>query len=143
MRRPRVAREPFRPGPIDAQRRPWQAEIARHERLTGERRSTKVDRVGNKMSDERYRVLVPQALGSDEFLRVTWHAHRELIVFSHWDGDHCVAALPVRITDIADLASLVAHAAAQGITAPAWPPPAPETLVVPAAGLTIPARLTA
>jgi hypothetical protein len=90
-------------------------------------------------NNERYRVLVPQALGSNEFLRVTWHARRDLIVFSHWDGDHCVAATPVRVTDIGDLASLLSQAAARGITPSAWPPPAASTLVVPAAGLTVPA----
>ena len=95
--------------------------------------------MGNRGNNERYRVLVPQALGSDEFLRVTWHASRELIVFSHWDGDHCVAATPVRITDIEELSSLIAQAATRGTTATAWPPPAANTLVVPATGLTVPA----
>ena len=94
--------------------------------------------VGITEKSERYRVLVPQALGSDEFLRVTWHASRELIVFSHWDGDHCVAATPVRVADIEELASLMAQAAAHGTTASAWPPPAANTLVVPAIGLTVP-----
>ena len=93
---------------------------------------------------ERHRVLVPQALGSGEFLRVTWHATRELIVFSHWDGDRCIAATPVRISDIDELAALVSRAVAQARHRPTWPAPAPETLVVPASGLTIPpARLTA
>ena len=41
---------------------------------------------------ERRRVFVPQALGADEFLRVTWHEQKHLVVFSHWQGDHCVAA---------------------------------------------------
>ena len=89
--------------------------------------------------NERQRVLVPQALGSDEFLRVTWHATRDLIVFSHWDGDHCVAATPVRISDIGELASLISQAATPGTASPAWPPPAPHSLVVPATGLTVPA----
>jgi hypothetical protein len=112
--------------------------------LTGDRFSTNVVSMGIVGKHERRRVLVPQALGSEEFLRVTWHATRELIVFSHWDGDRCVAATPVRITDIAELASLVSHAAAQAGPRPTWPAPAPETLVVPACGLTIPsARLTA
>jgi hypothetical protein len=92
--------------------------------------------VGNSGNNERHRVLVPQALGSDEFLRVTWHATRDLIVFSHWDGDHCVAATPVRVTDIGELASLISQAAAHGSTA--WPPPAANTLVVPATGLAAP-----
>ena len=81
---------------------------------------------------------MPQALGSDEFLRVIWHASRELIVCSHWDGDHCVAATPVRVTDIGDLASLISQAAAHGTRESAWPPPAANTLVVAATGLTVP-----
>ena len=102
--------------------------------------SDECGRMGIKGNDERHRVLVPQALGSDEFLRVTWHATRDLIVFSHWDGDHCVAATPVRTADIAELASLIARASNQGTAAlPAWPAPAPESLVVPATGLTVPA----
>ena len=102
-----------------------------------------MDALGIVTSNERIRVFVPQALGSDECLRVTWHSSRELIVFSHWDGDHCVAATPVRITDIAELASLIGQAVGRGTIASAWPPPAPETLVVPASGLRVPARLTA
>jgi hypothetical protein len=50
-------------------------------------------------------------------------SHR-LHQFSHWDGDHCVAATPVRVTDIGDLASLISQAAAHGTTASAWPPAA-------------------
>ena len=107
-------------------------------RLTSGPPATNVGAVGITGKNERHRVLVPQALGSDEFLRVTWHATRDLIVFSHWDGDHCVAATPVRITDIGELASLISQAAAHGTTASAWPPPAANTLVVPATGLTVP-----
>jgi hypothetical protein len=94
--------------------------------------------VGTSGNDERHRVLVPQALGSDEFLRVTWHENRELVVFSHWDGDRCVAATPVRIAELSELASLVSLAAGRALAEPAWPPPLPESLVVPASGLTIP-----
>jgi hypothetical protein len=77
------------------------------------------------------RVLVPQALGADEFLRVTWHESRKVIVFSHWQGDHCVAATPVRVSDIAELAELTVAALAStmpappldDLTAPVWPAP--------------------
>lgn len=86
------------------------------------------------------RVLVPQALGSDEFLRVTWHESRKVIVFSHWEGDHCVAATPVRVSDIAELAELTVAALASTMPAPpldeepapesAWPAPDSSTVVL-------------
>jgi hypothetical protein len=84
------------------------------------------------------RVLVPQALGADEFLRVTWHESRKVIVFSHWEGDHCVAATPVRVSDIAELAELTVAALASTLPAPpldeivppAWPAPDPTTVVL-------------
>jgi len=89
---------------------------------------------------ERHRIFLPQALGSDEFLRVTWHESRGVMVFSHWDGAECVAATPVRVADVAELASLTAAALGLDLTLPieAWPAPAPETLVVPATGLSVP-----
>ncbi|MGB0113772.1 MAG: hypothetical protein WBP59_11175 [Ilumatobacteraceae bacterium] len=94
--------------------------------------------------NERHRVFVRQALGADEFLRVTWHESRALMVFSHWEGDRCVAATPVRVADIEELAALTqqAHHAA-GDLHPAWPAPHPDTLVVPAAGLRVPQLRTA
>ncbi len=88
---------------------------------------------------ERRRVFIPQALGADEFLRVTWHEQKQLIVFSHWQGDHCVAATPVRVTDIAELAELTVAALAStlppapldGEPEPAadWSAPSPDALV--------------
>jgi len=91
--------------------------------------------------DARRRVLVPQALGSDEFLRVTWHESRDVMVFSHWDGDHCVAATPVRVADLAELSELIAGALASSASTerPVWPAPDQSELVVPAAGLMVPA----
>ncbi len=85
--------------------------------------------------DVRRRVLVPQALGSDEFLRVTWHESREVMVFSHWEGERCIAATPVRVADIAELVELTASALASSAAPPAWPAPSSSDLVVPAAGL--------
>lgn len=84
------------------------------------------------------RVLVPQALGADEFLRVTWHESRKVIVFSHWQGDHCVAATPVRVSDIAELAELTVAALASTMPAPpldevvatVWPAPDPADVVL-------------
>lgn len=82
------------------------------------------------MSDRR-RVLVPQALGSDEFLRVTWHEGRRLMVFSHWDGDRCVAATPVRVDQLGEVAELVVSAVVRSsaAVAAAWPAPDPADVV--------------
>lgn len=79
--------------------------------------------------DDRRRVLVPQALGSDEFLRVTWHEGRRLVVVSHWDGDQCVAATPVRVSDLGELAELVVSAFTRTGT-PSWPAPDPADLLM-------------
>jgi hypothetical protein len=80
---------------------------------------------------DRRRVFVPQALGANEYLRVTWHETDRVVVFSHWQGEVCVAATPVRVTDTADLATLLVealgHAAAQQ-TAPAPQGPTQTTL---------------
>lgn len=88
---------------------------------------------------DRRRVFVPQALGSEEFLRVTWHERRGLLVFSHWEGDHCVAATPVRAADLEELTSLTveARASARQVTAD-WPAPTAGDLVVPATGFALP-----
>ena len=94
--------------------------------------------MGSRSENDRHRVFVPQALGSDEFLRVTWPESREVLVFSHWQGARCLAATPVRVADLAELAQLTAAAVAQHVTRPAWPSPEPDTLVVPAAGLRCP-----
>ncbi len=105
-----------------------------------------VNQVGSPDESDRHRIYLPQALGADEFLRVTWHESREVLVFSHWQGANCLAATPVRVADIEELAQLSAAAVARQATrtVAAWPPPAPHTLVVPAEGLVVPQlRLTA
>jgi hypothetical protein len=83
---------------------------------------------------------VPQALGADEFLRVTWHETNGVIVFSHWQGARCVAATPVRIADLGELASLIVDAFARSVdvSVRTWPAPDPDQLVVPAVGLSVP-----
>lgn len=82
---------------------------------------------------ERRRVLIPQALGADEFLRVTWHEQRKVMVFSHWQGERCIAATPVKVDDIAELAELTVAALADSVRqgAAAWPAPHPADLVDP------------
>jgi hypothetical protein len=58
----------------------------------------------------RHRVFLPQALGADEFVRVTWHDDEQVVVFSQWRGSLCVAATPVRVSEIGDLAGLLVDA---------------------------------
>jgi hypothetical protein len=66
--------------------------------------------VAENFARGRRRVFVPQALGADEYLRVTWHEANRVIVFSQWRGEVCVAATPVRVTETTDLATLLAEA---------------------------------
>ena len=73
----------------------------------------------------RYRVFLPQALGADEFLRVTWHENDRVMVFSHWRGEICVAATPVRVTDTGDLTALLVDALGDAARNP-MPTVAPE-----------------
>ena len=58
----------------------------------------------------RHRVFLPQALGADEFLRVTWHESDRVVVFSHWQGERCIAASPMLVTDATDLTALLVDA---------------------------------
>ena len=67
---------------------------------------------GRADANGRRRVLVPQALGADQYLRATWHRQREIVVVSHWDGATCVAATPVRVGDVGELAELLVAALA-------------------------------
>ncbi len=77
-----------------------------------------------------HRVLLRQALGGDEFLRVTWHEHKEVFVFSHWVGDTCTTATPVRVSELGDLASMTVAAIGRRASntdnsEPVWPAPDP------------------
>lgn len=68
-------------------------------------------------------MFIPQALGADEYLRVTWHEGRRVMVFSHWDGDTCVAATPVRVSDLGGLAAMMVSAVVHDAAVAPWPPP--------------------
>jgi len=81
----------------------------------------------------RRRVFVPHALGADEFLRVTWHDSRQIAVFSIWSGSECTAAVPVRVSGLSEVASVL-NGAVGNQDNPAWPAPDPASMVVPAAG---------
>src|SRR6185437_5121033 len=78
----------------------------------------------------RHRVFLPQALGADEFVRATWHEAEQVVVFSQWQGSLCVAAKPVRVSEVGDLAALLVDAltdaarASSGAHAPAPQPSA-------------------
>ncbi len=89
--------------------------------------------MGREGDAGRRRVFVPQALGADEYLRATWHRQRRVIVISHWQGDRCVAATPVRVDEAGELAELLVAALADGVESGAaetpWSPPAPESRV--------------
>ena len=80
---------------------------------------------------------MPHALGADEFLRMTWHDSRRLAVFSVWSGARCTAAVPVRVGDLGELASLVGEALERRGTV-SWPAPDATALVVPASGFELP-----
>ena len=60
-----------------------------------------------------HRVLLRQALGGDEFVRVTWHEDTEVFVFSHWSGGTCTTATPVRVAELGGLASMTVAALAR------------------------------
>jgi len=96
--------------------------------------------MGSRSEGRRHRVYVPQALGSDEFLRITWHESRDVVVFSQWSGDRCTAAIPVRVSQLTKATTLLVDAVglSDEVATTAWPPPNIDDLVVPAAGLSIP-----
>jgi hypothetical protein len=77
------------------------------------------------VADGRHRVFLPQALGADEFVRVTWHEAEQVVVFSQWRGSLCVAATPVRVTEIEDLAGLLVDALGEAPSATANQPSSP------------------
>src|SRR5579862_37990 len=83
---------------------------ARHRSLDDRTRRTHHRVVAELSFRDRRRVFVPQALGANEYLRVTWHETDRVVVFSHWQGEVCVAATPVRVTETAELATLLVEA---------------------------------
>ena len=77
------------------------------------------------------RVLLRQALGGDEFLRVTWHERSGVVVFSSWEGATCTSATPVRVEELGELATLIVTAIGDGVSrdVSTWPPPSPASMV--------------
>ncbi len=76
------------------------------------------------------RVLLRQALGGDEFLRVTWHERTGVLVFSSWERDTCTSATPVRVDELGELATLIVTALGDRLSriTSAWPAPAPGAM---------------
>jgi hypothetical protein len=76
------------------------------------------------------RVFLPDVRGGDQYLRATWHPDSATIVFSHWNGEVCMASTPVALTDCAELVELQVRSLSQVASrqlAPAWAPPPPRS----------------
>ena len=74
------------------------------------------------------RVFLPDARGGDLYLRATWHPQSATVVFSHWDGEVCVASTPVALSDATSVIDLLVRALSEvadrqlGAAAPAAAP---------------------
>jgi hypothetical protein len=53
------------------------------------------------------RVFLADVRGNDLYLRATWHPESGTIVFSHWNGEVCMASTPVALTDCTELIALM------------------------------------
>ena len=77
------------------------------------------------------RVFLADVRGGDQYLRATWHPESATIVFSHWNGEVCMASTPVALTDCVELIELqvrsLSHLADRGL-APATAPQPPGTM---------------
>jgi hypothetical protein len=58
-------------------------------------------------------VFLADVRGGDQYLRATWHPESATIVFSHWNGEVCMASTPVALTDCTELIELQVHALSQ------------------------------
>jgi hypothetical protein len=56
------------------------------------------------------RVFLADVRGGDQYLRTTWHPDSSTIVFSHWNGEMCLASTPVALTDSTKLIDLMVRA---------------------------------
>jgi hypothetical protein len=59
------------------------------------------------------RVFLADVRGGDQYLRATWHPESATIVFSHWNGEVCMASTPVALTDCAELIELQVRSLSQ------------------------------
>src|ERR1700722_17449086 len=53
------------------------------------------------------RVFLNDVRGGDLFLRATWHPESATIVFSHWNGEVCMASTPVALSGSTKLIDLM------------------------------------
>jgi hypothetical protein len=77
------------------------------------------------------RVFLTDVRGNDSYLRTTWHPDSGTVVFSHWDGEVCMASTPVALTDCTKLIDLMVRslsAMAERRLPPAEPPK-PRTVI--------------
>jgi hypothetical protein len=56
------------------------------------------------------RLQIPDARGGRASLRVTWHTEQRTIAFSVWRDGVCVATIPIRLSDVPGLISMLAYA---------------------------------
>jgi hypothetical protein len=64
------------------------------------------------------------------YLRVTWHPESATIVFSHWNGEICLASTPIALTDATKLIDLQVRALSEVATRRLSPVEAPRPRTV-------------
>jgi len=74
------------------------------------------------------RVFLADVRGRDQYLSTTWHPDSATIVFSHWDGEVCLASTPVALTDSTKLIDLMVRALSQVADRRLAPEVPPRTL---------------
>jgi len=67
------------------------------------------------------RVFLADVRGGDQYLRTTWHPDSSTIVFSHWNGEVCLASTPVALTDSTKLIDLMVRGTLRGCRPTAFP----------------------
>jgi hypothetical protein len=79
------------------------------------------------MSAEPAQLQIDDRRHGDRHLRVSWHASRQVVVFSQWRQGVCVATTPVELADIPAVIGVLVHAledASSGATPNATTPTA-------------------
>ena len=77
------------------------------------------------------RIYVPDMRGTDEYLRMTWHAEQQVVVVSHWQGSVCTAATRVGVQDASEVIGFLAGALADAATQPVARSTAPTLAPLP------------